>query len=59
MSQCDTCAYKETCLIRNAPGKHRVVECDLYFPNLSDQKVRGPRKIRTPEERRKDMETRD
>ena len=59
MSQCDTCAYKETCVICHAPGKHRVVECDLYFPNLSDQKVRGPRKIRTPEERRKDMETRD
>ena len=56
---CDTCAYKETCKIRNFPGRHRVVECDMYFPDLSDQKVRGPRKIRTPEDRRDEMETRD
>ena len=59
MSQCDTCAYKKTCVIRRAPGKHRVVECDLYSPDLSDWKIKGPKKIRTPEERRKDMETRD
>lgn len=59
MSQCDTCAYKETCKIRNAPGKHRVVECDLYFPDYSSQKIRGPRKVRTPEDKRKAMETRD
>ena len=56
---CDTCLYKETCKTRNAPGKHREVECDMYFPNLSDRKVRGPRKIRTPEDRQEEIETRD
>ena len=60
MSECDSCAYKGTCKIKSImPGKHRVIECDMYFPDLSEQKVRGPKKIRTPEDRRKDMETRD
>lgn len=54
---CDNCAWKDGCLTRKAPGQHRI-KCDEYYPDLSQAKARQPAKIRTPEDRREEMETR-
>lgn len=55
---CSSCAWKTNCDVRKAPGLHRV-ECDEYFPDLSTPKARQPRKLRTPEDRQPQFETRE
>ena len=56
---CDICAFRSTCKMRTAPGRHRMDVCDEYFPDWMRPEARKPKKIRTPEDQREEMETRD
>ena len=55
---CDKCAWKEDCLERKHKGKHEG-SCSGFASDSTDLKLRGPRKIRTPEDRKDPIETRD
>lgn len=54
---CETCYDRENCELRPAGGQHLREECDFYFPDVRTD--RTPTPIRTPEDRRQPMETRD
>lgn len=53
---CETCYDRENCELRPAGGQH-LRECDFYFPDVRTDRTPAP--IRTPEDRRQPMETRD
>lgn len=56
MHICETCYDREACELRLTGGQH-LRECDFYFPDVRTD--RTPTPIRTPEDRRQPMETRD
>ena len=56
---CDTCAWKEGCLIRKTKGNHLIDDCEEYFPDLKSKRTRKPQKIKTPEDLKPSIETRE
>ena len=58
---CEKCIDREDCRIRPMMGKHSE-ECKSFFPDLLaevENEDRTPSRIRTPEDRRKPIQTRD
>ena len=47
---CDHCAWKDSCLLRTAPGQH-LVDCEEYFPDLMHAKPQKTGRYATLEKR--------
>lgn len=54
---CDNCAWRDGCEEREHKGKHEG-ECEGFFNDYTDPKNRKPKQLRTPEDRKPDLETR-